>query len=51
MSGYPAAILANYDPFDPMQFVPKPCSLELLANVVRAVLDSARLAAAATVDE
>jgi CheY-like chemotaxis protein len=51
MSGYPDEILATYGPFDTMQFVPKPCSLELLANVVRAVLDSVKLAAAATVDE
>jgi CheY-like chemotaxis protein len=42
LSGYPDAILANYGPFGMMQFVPKPCSLELLATVVRTVLDSAR---------
>jgi len=51
MSGYPNDILATYGPFDTVQFLPKPCSLELLANVVRAVLDSAKLAAAATLDE
>jgi two-component system cell cycle sensor histidine kinase/response regulator CckA len=51
LSGYPDAIVANYGPFDTMQFLPKPCSLELLANAVRTVLDAARRAVAATGDE
>lgn len=51
MSGYPNDTLATYSPFDTVQFLPKPCSLELLANVVRAVLDSVKLATTATVDE
>src|SRR5262249_2037891 len=50
LSGYPDTILANYGPFDTMQFVPKPCSLELLANAVRRVLDCAKRAAAETRD-
>jgi two-component system cell cycle sensor histidine kinase/response regulator CckA len=48
MSGYPDAIVAGYGSFDTMRFLPKPCSHELLVNTVRAMLDSARVEAAAT---
>ena len=50
LSGYPDVSLANYGPFDTMQFLPKPCSLELLAMTVRTVLDSAHRVAAETID-
>jgi len=48
MSGYPDAIVASYEPFDTMYFLPKPCSHELLLNAVRTILDSASMEATAT---
>jgi DNA-binding response OmpR family regulator len=51
MSGYPDAVVASYGSFETMRFLPKPCSHELLVNTVRAMLDSAKMEAAATVEQ